>query len=301
MASKNWWKGALAAAALAGCESEEPAPPDLTERIDEAQLLGSVAAKGSISHVLAHARVLTAAGVEGALVANATAGATADAMTKQYEARKTSCPGLILTHNPGSDTLKLAFPTAGCQLAGVQVSGIVTITVKVEASGALAQFVLQAVKVDARQIDGTITETSADGKAFQTDIPKLVVDKTTFTFQGTFTRDGDGTGTTLQGGGTAQLSGEAAASTFTIQGLHHKFEGCYGDAGQLTWTVESEFIAPAVKKGKTTATVTTLKFDADTPRDGSVDATVQVGASKASAKKEVILPKYGTCPDGTAP
>lgn len=303
MASKKTWCATLATAAfaLACCESEPPAPVDIAERIDEAQLLSQVAAKGSISHILAHGKVLTSAGVEGALTPTLSAGANGDAIAKQYEAQKTTCPGLTVTHNPGSDTVKVVFPSAGCKLAGVAVSGIVTVTVKISDKLAAAQFVLQSVKVDAHQLDGSAAEATADGKTFISEIPKMVVDKTTYTYLGTFSKDSDGAGTTSEGAGTAQTTGELTASSFSIKALHHKFEGCYADAGQLVWTVQTEFTAPPAMKGKTASTVTTLQFDADSPRDGSVDATVQVGAGKASAKKEVILPKYGTCPDGTAP
>ncbi len=300
MGNKGWWR-ALAAVALAGCSSEEPAPVDVTERIDEAQLLSGATAKGSISHLLAHSRVIMTAGVEGALAADQTAGANGDAVAKQYLASKTTCPGLTVTHGPGSDTVKIVLPANGCKLAGVSVSGLVTVTVKIEAAVAVAQFVLQSVKVDATQIDGTATESTSDGKTFTSEIKKMVVDKTTYTFSGTFAKDTDGAGSTSNGAGTALAAGESAAAAFLIQGLHHKLEGCYADAGQLVWTQQTALTAPAALKGKLVSAVTTLQFDADSPRDGSVDATVQLGAGKASAKKEVILPKYGTCPDGTAP
>ena len=287
-----------------GCEAA-PVPVKVVEveAIDVAGTVEAARLRGSVGHALSHSKLAVDTFIPESISLDPAVGvgALGDALATAADQAKAACPGLKATHVPGSNAVSVSLPVAGCQLAGLTAAGLVDITATVKDGKASVELKLSAVKIRNHQLDGVLRASSTDGKTVTTEIVKLQFDTFTCTWQGSWQRDANGKGSTSTGTGTVQKTGEAQVVAITATGLHQNFQSCYANAGTVSQTLETVLVSPKTKAGQVLTTTLTATFDAETPREGIVAVTLAVGASKPTTPQSVTLPKYGDCPDGTAP
>lgn len=287
--------------ACAACQSEAPKPPE-PDTFDVPAAAASLADRGGIATALVHYRLLTAALVNETATANpaSTTGQIADAIAATAAKAKTGCGGLNIVHTPGTNLVNITLPTNACKIADLQTSGLIDVSVSLKDGAVAVAIKLSAVKVRGHALDGTAALTTTDGKTFATEITNLKVDGLLWNWSGTPALDAGGQGATLTGSGSVSKDGGPTIAV-QIKGVHRKFAACYPDSGTIAQTFQVALTAPKAKAGTLLDATATASFDAETPRDGTVDVTLQVGKLPNATHKNAVLPKYGDCPDGTAP
>ena len=295
---------ALAFAQLAGCAAE-PAPPtpEPPETIDgPAAALGAAALGGSVTALIA-IKVLTSTLVaeNATLDPKDSAGQLADAIHAHALKAKSGCSGLAAFHVPGTATINITLPSNACKISGFQASGLVDVTLATADGAATCTAKLSAVKVRGQEFAGTVKLQMAADKTLTTEVLDLQIGKTTLNWLGVPAVDAAGTAVTVDGTGTVKLAADAGTIAVAMVALRRNFAACYPNSGILTVTQPLPLIAPKAKVGTVVNTVISLAFDGETPRDGSVEATVSAGKLKPTVHTNLTLPLYGDCPDGTAP
>jgi hypothetical protein len=269
------------------------------EKVDQAGIRMHASRHAGVGHALSHAKTATEVLVQEnpTIDPTKTVEQNADSIAAEIEAVKAStCPTLTLVHATGSATVSVTFPPSGCTANGVTISGKVDATVAKVGNIVSVTFAFVALKVSDHQLDGTVLESTSTGTSYTTKVTKLVADGTEYNFDGTHTMDSNFKGITTAGTGSSQAPGDKYPTTYTITGLHHLFAGCYADKGTLAGTIKTD--VPGLK-GKTTTvvTTTTVTFDENTPKDGTVDLSVKTGEKGTEmTTKDVKLPAYGSCP-----
>jgi len=297
----TWVAAVVAAAAGLACESARPTPAAEADAFDKAAAMTALQGRGGIGAALVHCREIVAAlAVEGSTIdPTRTAGENADAIAAQAAKLKPSCAGVGVTHVPGTTSVSLMLPSSKCALAQSTVSGVIDVTVAVKDGAATVAIALKSVKVRGHTLDGTLTVTTGDGKALAWSA-SLTFDGHAWTWSGTPKLDSNGQGVTFDGQGTVQKAGGAVVGVH-IAGLHHSLLACYANAGTITQTFKVALTAPKAKAGTELDATASATFDAESPRDGTVDVKLTVGKLPPVDQKDVVLPPYGDCPDGTAP
>lgn len=297
-------------AVLLGCASD-PAPvaaAKTADSVDVSDAIAGVQSRGAVIAYLAHVKLLTDAAIAQGSTIDVTksAGVNADALAARLQSgvkgqvnpKAAKCPALDITHTPGVAKIDLTFPTSGCSIREQAISGIVTVTVTAKDGAISVVFDLNPLTVNSHKAKGKVTLITSDGNAFAVSIPGLVVDADTYAFEGTEALDAGGKDVAIDGTGSIAKTGDSVLTQFSAAGIVHSLQGCYAKAGKLVLAGAN---TPKVGAAAVKVT-TTVQFDQDSPRDGTVDVTVQVGEKAAPVvKKDVTLAPYGTCPDGTSP
>ncbi|MSQ85055.1 MAG: hypothetical protein EXR77_19640 [Myxococcales bacterium] len=298
------WLLALALAQLAGCAAE-PAPPapEPAETIDgPAAALGAAALGGSVTALIA-IKLLTSTLVaeNTTLDPKASAGQLADAIHAHALKAKSGCSGLAAFHVPSTATINITLPSNTCKISGFQASGLVDLTLATADGVATCTVKLGAVKVRGQEFVGTVKLHMAADKTLTTEVVDLQIGKTTLSWLGNPATDANGVGLTVDGTGTIKQAADGPTIGVAMVAVRRNFAACYPHSGTITVTQPLPLIAPKAKVGTVVDTVISLAFDGETPRDGSVEATVTAGKLKPTVYSNMTLPLYGDCPDGTAP
>ncbi|MBI4816035.1 MAG: hypothetical protein HY791_07255 [Deltaproteobacteria bacterium] len=276
----------------AGAESD--ATVEETVDFDARSRRAAIHAGGSFA--ISQAKAVTSAFIkeDPTIDPQKSAAENADAIAAQIQAATaTTCPTLTLTHAASSATLTVSFPTSGCSVNDVTVSGQVAIQVTAMTGLVKVSFQFTALSVEGHVLEGTVEESTTNGTTYSTKVTSLVADGVTYDYEGTQTLDGDLRGVTLNGSGSSSKSGDTHPTTYSVATVHQKFGACYPDSGTMSLTSKED-----VTVGRRTVTVTTTEsvlFDANTPSDGTVDVTVTISGS-SPVTKTVTLPAYGECP-----
>lgn len=294
------WQSGLLVLTL-GCESAPPPAVPEADAFDLPAIVSSTQARGGIGTALLHSRILTTALiVPGQTVDPAVSiGDIGDALAAQAGKLSGGCGGVKVTHVPGTNAVAISLPVSKCAIGDVSVAGFIDIKVVNKDKVVTIALTLTAVKIRGHQFDGTLALTTSDGKVFDTAL-SLQFDTLVWAWSGSQVLDTNGLGATFTGSGSVKKA-DGDSLAIAIDGLHHNFAACYANAGSVSQTLQVPLTAPKVKAGKLLTTTAKFVFDADSPRDGTVDLVVTVGALKPATQKDLTLPKYGDCPDGTAP
>jgi signaling mucin MSB2 len=256
-----------------------------------------VASHAMGASALSHGKAVTEAFVheDPTIDTSKSAGDNGDAIAAQIQAATAmSCPSAQIVHAMGSATLSVTFPSSGCKISGVPVSGQVDIGVATAPPMVSVSFKFTTLTVGGHSLDGMIVESTNDGRAYTTQVTNLVSQEVTYNFNGTLALDSDSTGVTLDGTGSSQKSGDKYPSTFSFTGVHHTFQACYADRGMMAQSRKSDVTLRT--RTVTITTTNTVLFDANTRKDGTVDVTIAVSGEPTQTKKDVKLPAYGQCP-----
>ncbi len=278
---------ALIAVALVACSGDDGPPADL-----DYQLEGQHAARvaGFAADTLSSMKALSQAFIdEDPTVDPArSAGENADAIAARIKAATAStCAGATVTHDAGSPSVTVTFPSTGCTLSGVAVAG--TVVVKVDGgAGTPVQVTLQlkALSVDGTTLNGYVMETTSDGTSYKSSVI-VTSDALQVSYDGAATLDAGAKGVTLSGGGKVKELDSSQVTQVTLSAVHKTFGACWLDGGSLTLTKSSTLTAG--NKTKPVSITKTVSFDAKTPTSGMATVTV------LSTTKPFPLPSYGSC------
>lgn len=208
------------------------------------------------------------------------AGANADAIAAALAAKV--CPVGSVTHQMGSALLSVDFGS-GCAIGEVgTVSGSMGIIVASDGEKVSVGIMFAGLTVNGLKLDGSTLVSTADGKVYETKLD-VTANQYAVTFTGSAALDADRKGVTVTGTGTVKQEG--ASLPCALSGVHHRFAGCYADAGTVTFT---ETVQPKVGKPVTVTSV--VAFLSATPQTGAVNVTV------GAKTMEKTLPAYGMCP-----
>ena len=286
---------------LVRCHSEPPPVVVQPDAFDLPAATATVVARGGLPTVLMHSSALLGALIVPGQTIDPSKGAgnNGDALAAQASKLAAQCQGVKVTHVPGTNSVGLSLPVANCAIGELPFSGFVDVTVASKDGTTSLVVKLTAVKARSHQIDGTIALSTTDGTAFETTLT-LQFDTLQWSWQGSLTPDANKLGALFAGKGSVKTK-EGESIAVAVEGLHHNFAACYANAGTLALTWQVALTAPKAKAGTLLDATATVAFNADSPRDGSVAVSLTVGALKPVTQKSVTLPKYGDCPDGTAP
>ncbi|MBM4344413.1 MAG: hypothetical protein FJ100_13675 [Deltaproteobacteria bacterium] len=288
--------------AAAGCDAEPPPAVAPAEAVDGPGLAVGLAARAGWTTALVHAKLMSTTLLADlvALDPAASPSAIADAVAVHAQKAKASCGGLSVKHVPGTPAVEIALPTSACKVGGHAASGFVDVAVAIQDGVATATVQFGAIKVRGHALAGTLKVAVGSDKVHTTTWTAFKVDGHTWNWSGTAKLDDNGAGATVDGSGTvATADGKTIA--VALQGVHRTFAACYANAGKLIETHQVALTQPKAKVGTLVDATVTATVDAETPRDGTVDVTVAAGKIAATTHKDTALPKYGDCPDGTAP
>jgi hypothetical protein len=296
---------ALACCSVA-CDSEEPAPAVEKDAVDVAAAAAQAGRHAAIGTTLTHLALVTRAlsADRTQMAAATTAGDVATLIAAAAKGLKdTGCSGIGVVHVPGKAFLDVTLPVSNCKVRGIAVGGVVDIEVGPTEAGAWqVHYQLAAGKVRDRGLTADV-RVSADGDADDVTLTKLTAEG--LAVEGTarwqYSAAGDRL-TVSTASGTSQHSIDSAPSSFALTALDQGFAACYPAAGSLQLQSTLPQTAPKAKVGTPLAVAWTLPFDADTPRDGTLDGQYRLGESATALPlANVTMAAYGDCPDGTAP
>lgn len=208
------------------------------------------------------------------------AAANADAIAAALSAKV--CPTGAVSHQMGSTVVTVDFG-AGCSVGDVgTVSGAMGLTVTTGGGKVSVGLTFTELSVNGLKLNGSMSVSTADAKTYAMTLD-VTANAYAVTFSGSGALDADGKGVTVTGTGAVKHDGVSVPCA--LAGVHHRFAGCYADAGTVTFT---ETVQPKVGKPVTVTTV--LAFLSTTPQTGVVNVTV---GGKTMQK---TLPAYGQCP-----
>ncbi len=294
--------GTCLAVLAAACDAEPPPAPTPADAVDGPAVAVGLGGRGGWTTAQIHTRMLTAQLLADATAIDpaATPSAIADAIAAHAQKSKANCGGLGVKHVPGTPAVEISLPANACKVGGHTAAGFVDVTVSIKDATATVTVKLSAVKVRGHAVAGTLSLAVGSDKSVTTTWTDFKVDGNTWNWIGTPKLDDNGVGVTLEGSGTV-VTADGKTIAVSLQGVHRNFAACYANVGKYTETHQIALTQPKAKAGTLVDATVTASFDADTPRDGTVDVTVAAGKLPATTHKEVVLPKYGDCPDGTAP
>lgn len=289
----------LACVLLTACGDDGAgAPAPEVEAVDQAALKAQIARDAAILPALTQLHRLTLGLLTpGTVQAKAAPGENADAIALQVQQWKSKgCSGLTVTHVPGKADLTVLLPVAKCQVRGVDAAGVVDITVQ---QGGIVQLKLTQGKIAtvATQAQWTVGANGTDIQLTELSAGTLAAQLTA-----TMTTDGAGEVLTIDGTGQVQAKEDKFASMLEIVGVEQTFLGCYPRKGTVQVAMQAPLTSPKAQAGTPVDVAATVQLDADSPRDGTIDAKVQFGISKTNLTlQDITLPAYSDCPNGTAP
>ncbi len=290
------------AAISSACADDPPPAPPPAEAVDGPALATALGGRGGWVTAQVHTKLLTTHLLAEATTVDPTAtpSTIADGIAAQALKVKPGCGGVSVKHVPGTPAVEIALPANACKIGGHTAAGFVDVAVAVKDGVASVTVKLSAVKVRSHTIAGTLSLAVGADKTLTTTWSDFKVDGNTWNWTGTPALDSTGVGVTLQGSGTV-VTGDGKTIAVALQGVHRNFAACYAKAGTLTETYAVPLTQPKDKIGTQVDATVTANFDEDTPRDGTAQVTVAAAKIAATVHKDVVLPKYGDCPDGTAP
>jgi hypothetical protein len=261
--------------ALAACGGNDSGDP-----IDTDAEVAATAQHGSIGGMIGSAKGVSSLFVaeDPTLDPSKSAGQNAGAIAAQLMNAVGSCGGVM--YITGQVMVSVNFGS-GCSLSPLgTLSGSVTATVST-LNGVTVLLTFTNLTVDGQTLNGTLSLATADGTTF-TYRANLNDGSLKVRFDGTLALDGaDG----VTADGTGSIDTGATPIDLTLTGVHHKFGGCYADAGTIS---ESKTVRSL--KGNMVMVTESIAFNAQTPATGM--ATITVG----SVSKTTTLQSYGNCP-----
>lgn len=291
---------------LAACGEDAAAPAVETDAVDVAAAAAQAGRHAGIGPTLTHLALLTGA-LSGDRAAMAAASSPGDVATLISEAAKSlkdkGCSGAGVVHVPGKPSLDVTLPVSNCKVRGLSVGGVIDISVSAaEGGGWSVRYQIASGKVRERGLTAEVV-VRADGDADAVTVNQLTAEGLQVTGEARWQRTAGGDRVTVvSASGSSQHGLDSAPSTFSFSALEQGFAACYPAAGSLQLQSTLPQTAPKAKAGQPLAVAWTLPFDADTPRDGTLDGSYRLGTSTATkALANVTLAAYGDCPDGTAP
>jgi hypothetical protein len=269
-------KAVVLAVVLAGCGGNDPNG----DPVDTDAEVTATAQHGSIAGIIGSAKGISSLFVaeDPTLDPTKSAGQNTGAIAAQLMSAAGSCGSVMYV--TGQVMVSVNFG-AGCSLPPLgNLSGSVTAKVT-SMNGVTVLLTFSNLGVDGQTLNGTLSLATADGTTF-TYRANLNDGSVKVLFDGTLALDGAG-GVTADG--TGSIDTGATPIDLTITGLHHKFGGCYADAGTIS---ESKMVRSL--KGNMVMISDAIAFDAQTPSTGM--ATITVG----NLAKTTTLMSYGNCP-----
>jgi hypothetical protein len=253
------------------------------EEVDEDGVQAQVAAlRGGGEAAVSASGAMSSMSTSGVVDPSKDAAANADAIAAALSAKV--CPTGSVMHQAGSTAVTVDFG-AGCSVGDVgTVSGAMGLTVTTGGGKVAVALTFTNLAVNGLRLNGTMSVSTADGKAYAMALD-VAANAYAVTFSGSGVLDADYKGVTVTGTGAVKHDGVSVPCA--LAGVHHRFAGCYADAGTATFT---ETVQPKVGRPFTLTTV--LTFLSTTPQTGVVNVTV---GEKTTQK---TLPAYGQCPAG---